>query len=260
MGACTANRVLYQHADSLGGQEDLYVVREDGSNRAVLANSVDDEIACGVTTDRRIVFTRITPNGGDIYIVNEDGTGAVALRSSSADEECFGVTGHNMVIFGITRTVTNHDIYSLSANAVSTDPAITLSATTFGELSMAIGWDDRILYAKQDVAQAVDGHRYSFYSVADDGTQPAHVVRVLEEPSYVGQRSTGLYCCKERIEKGTSGRLAGALNGESLPPGRPSQGRFLPSKDREARQTRLRLVEPPKPPHILRCFFRMSEF
>jgi hypothetical protein len=67
--ACTPDRIIYQHADVLGTQYDLYLVREDGSNRAVLANSPDNEAACGVTTDRRIVFTRQTPAGGDIYIV-----------------------------------------------------------------------------------------------------------------------------------------------------------------------------------------------
>jgi len=84
--ACTPNRIIYQHADLPGGQKDLYVVREDGSNRTVLANSADEETACGVTTDRRIVFTRQTANGGDVYIVNEDGTGMAPIRTTSADE------------------------------------------------------------------------------------------------------------------------------------------------------------------------------
>src|SRR5690242_8482048 len=126
---CTPDRVIYQHADVLGGQKDLYVVREDGSNRTVLANSADEETACGVTTDRRIVFTRQTANGGDVYMVNEDGTGLAPIRTTSADEVCFGVTGNNMVIFGVTVSVANHDLYSISINAAPTDAPITLSAT-----------------------------------------------------------------------------------------------------------------------------------
>ena len=120
--ACTPNRIIYQHADLLGGQHDLYVVREDGSNRAVLANSPDEETACGVTTDRRIVFTRQTANGGDIYVVNENGTGLAPVRTTSADEACFGVTGNNMVIFGVTVSVVNHDLYSISVNAAPRTP------------------------------------------------------------------------------------------------------------------------------------------
>jgi hypothetical protein len=183
--ACTPNRILYQHADLLGGQKDLYVVREDGSNRTVLANSADEETACGVTTDRRIVFTRQTANGGDVYIVNEDGTGLAPLRTTSADEACFGVTGNNMVILGVTVSVVNHDLYSISINAAPTDAPITLSATPLDEPPMAIGWDNRIVYAKQDVEVAIDGHRYSYNSIDDDGSQPAHVVGVFEEPRYV---------------------------------------------------------------------------
>jgi hypothetical protein len=52
-------------------------------------------------------------------------------------------------------------------------------------LPVAIGLDNRILYAKQEVTIPIEGHRYSFYSVADDGTQPGHVVGVLEEPTFV---------------------------------------------------------------------------
>lgn len=179
MSACTPSRIIYQHADALGGQKDLYVVREDGSNRAALAQSPDEETACGVTTDRRIVFTRQTPNGGDIYVVSEDGTGMNPVRITPADEACFGVTGNNMVIFGVTVSVTNHDLYSIAVNAAPTDTPTTLSATPLDELPMAIGWDNRVVYAKQDVEVAVDGHRYSYNSINDDGSQPAHLVGVF---------------------------------------------------------------------------------
>ena len=183
--ACTPDRIIYQHADVLGAQYDLYVVREDGSHRAVLASSPDTESACGVTTDRRIVFTRQTSAGGDLYIVNEDGTGLAPLRTTMDDETCFGVTGHNMVVYGVTLTQLNHDLYSVSANARPTDPSIPLSVSSLDDLPVAIGWDDRILYAKQEVTVPVDGHRYSFYSVNDDGTQPGRVVGVFEEPKYI---------------------------------------------------------------------------
>ncbi len=185
IGACTPDRVIYQHADVLGGQKDLFVVREDGSNRAVLANSPDEETACGVTTDRRIVFTRQTATGGDIYVVGEDGTGLVAVRATPNDEACFGVTGNNMVIYGVTVSELNHDLYSISVNAASGESPIALSATPLDELPMAIGWDNRIVYAKQDLQVPVDGHRYSYNSINDDGSAAAHMVGVFLEPRYV---------------------------------------------------------------------------
>lgn len=185
IGACTPDRIIYQHADVLGTQYDLYLVREDGSNRAVLANSPDNESACGVTTDRRIVFTRQTPADGDIYIVNEDGTGLVPLRTTVDDETCFGVTGRNMVVYGVTLTPLNHDLYSVSANATPTDISIPLSVSSLDNLPVAIGWDDRIVFAKQESRSRSTGHRYSFYSVNDDGTEPGHVVGVFEEPRYI---------------------------------------------------------------------------
>jgi hypothetical protein len=101
------------------------------------------------------------------------------------DETCFGVTGHNMVVYGVTLTQLNHDLYSVSANATPSDPPIPLSVSAFDDLAVAIGWDDRIVFAKQEVAVPIDGHRYSFYSVNDDGTEPGHVVGVFEEPRYI---------------------------------------------------------------------------
>jgi hypothetical protein len=97
------SRIVYHVTDPATNKNNLFVIREDGSHNAVLTNSPDDETFCGVTTDRRIVFTRQTPTGGDIYIVNEDGTGLMPLRATPDDEICFGVTGNNMVIFAIAR-------------------------------------------------------------------------------------------------------------------------------------------------------------
>src|SRR5689334_20143752 len=90
MTGCGPSRIVYQHADTLGGQKDVWVIREDGTQGAVVANSQDDEQACGITTDRRIVFTRQTPAGGDLYVINEDGTGLTPLRTTPDDEACFG--------------------------------------------------------------------------------------------------------------------------------------------------------------------------
>ena len=51
------------------------------------------------------------------------------VQVTPADEACFGVTGNNMVIFGVTISVTNHDLYSIAVNAAPTDTPITISAT-----------------------------------------------------------------------------------------------------------------------------------
>lgn len=185
LAACTPDRIVYHHADVLGGQKDVVVIREDGSNKAVVASSLDEEVACGVTTDGRLVFTRYTANGGDLYVVREDGSGLTPLRVTADDESCFGVTGNNMVIFGVTVTEINHDLYSVSVNAAPSDSPMTLSATAVDELPMAIGWDNRVVYAKQDVVTPIDGHRYSYNSVNDDGSLPSHVVGVFEEPRFV---------------------------------------------------------------------------
>ena len=117
----------------------------------MLANSPDEEAACGVTTDRRIVFTRQTLTGGDIYIVNEDGSGLKSLRATEDDEVCFGVTGNDVVIFAINRPpvnlLPNHDLYSVSANSAPTVTPITLAASPADELPVATGWDNRVMYA-----------------------------------------------------------------------------------------------------------------
>lgn len=193
-GCSQASRIVYQVREPgyYPSQADLFVIREDGSNDAVLANSPDDEGACGVTTDRRIVFNRRTPTGGDIYVVNEDGAGLRPLRATPADEICVGVTDNDMVIFAIQASPPSfhHDLYSVSANSALTTVPITLSASSGDTLPVAIGWDNRVIFAKQELftpaeTAPVHGHRYSFYSIGDDGMNLAPVVGVFLEPTFV---------------------------------------------------------------------------
>ena len=172
------SRIVYRVPDFSSGKNDLFVIREDGTHDAVLANSGDDQSACGVTTDRRVVFTRQAPTGGRIYIVSEDGSGSSPLRATADDETCFGVTGNDMVIFGINRPpvnlVPNHDLYSISANSSPTATPIALAASSADELPVAISWDNRVIFARREAQ--VNGHWFSFYSIGNDGANMAPLV------------------------------------------------------------------------------------
>jgi hypothetical protein len=183
------SRIVYRVPDSSSGKNDLFVIREDGTHDAVLANSGDDQAACGVTTDRRVVFTRQAPTGGRIYIVSEDGSGSRPLRATADDETCFGVTGNDMVIFGINlppvNLVPNHDLYSISANSSATP--IALAASAADELPVAISWDNRVIFARREAQ--VNGHWFSFYSIGDDGANMAPLVGVFEQPTFVAVSS-----------------------------------------------------------------------
>ena len=181
------SRIVYRVPDFSSGKNDLFVIREDGTHDAVLANSGDDQSACGVTTDRRVVFTRQAPTGGRIYIVSEDGNGSSPLRATADDETCFGVTGNDMVIFGINRPpvnlVPNHDLYSISANSSPTATPIALAASSADELPVAISWDNRVIFARREAQ--VNGHWFSFYSIGNDGANMAPLVGVFEQPTFV---------------------------------------------------------------------------
>ena len=72
----------------VGGQFDLFLVREDGSGVMPLATSVGDEFFVGATGGRVIFSRTVGGTQDDLYSINADGTGLVPL-ATAADNESF---------------------------------------------------------------------------------------------------------------------------------------------------------------------------
>jgi len=177
IAGCGPSRIVYEHRDVLGGQRDLYLVREDGANRVVLAASPDDETACGVTSDRRIVFNRKTSGYlGQIWLVKEDGTGLELSRDIGGP--CFGVTGNDRVI-----AVDAPSIVSFPADPHKAGGGVLFRpGSGASAMPVAIARDNHVVVNEENRAQAL----HTLWSVSDDGTKRFSLAQVqgvgLESP------------------------------------------------------------------------------
>ena len=137
-GITSDNRVIFSEYVSYqqgSNSLNIYSVKTDGSNQAIVANNPPfNEEFCLITSDNRILFTEKSThviNGqyetfGDIYSVNADGSDRLLLNPGPRhyNDICRGFTADNRVVF--TRTIVpNYDsegvdeIYSVIADGKS---------------------------------------------------------------------------------------------------------------------------------------------
>jgi hypothetical protein len=90
--SCVTGQTVVISRRAGGTQGDLYAVSEFGGALTPLANSTDDEIFQGITSDGRVVFIRETGSQSDVYSIKLDGTGLVAL-ANTATREALGGNG-----------------------------------------------------------------------------------------------------------------------------------------------------------------------
>ena len=83
-------RIIFQVDAGGGSAQDIYTMRNDGSQSPLLAGATDDRDATFSPDGRRIAFRR---NGGgadtDIFVANSDGTNPVNLTTDIADAARF---------------------------------------------------------------------------------------------------------------------------------------------------------------------------
>jgi Tol biopolymer transport system component len=90
--SCVTGQTVVISRRAGGTQGDLYAVNEFGGALTPLANSTDDEIFQGITSDGRVVFIRETGSQADVYSIKLDGSGLVAL-ANTATREVLGGNG-----------------------------------------------------------------------------------------------------------------------------------------------------------------------
>ncbi len=168
IAGCTPQKaylVYVQKADYLA-QEDIYLyqipVPPNSSTVVPLATSPDPELPCGATSDGRIVYTRVTAQGGDIYAVKADGSGSTAIITTPKDERCKYVTSNGQVIYQVrSGTLAGDDIWTVTVGAgviyanysLADDPQI-------DEHFLAMAPDQSVIFAR---APGVQGG-YDLYS------------------------------------------------------------------------------------------------
>lgn len=157
--------VVYRN---IGGQTDILVMREDGTDFVTLADSVDPESMNGFAGDR-IVFSRHTGGGTDIYSILPDGSDLVPLATDSAEERFGGIAGNGSLVVFDRRaglTAATDDIYVIGVDGSG---LIALATSADDEEFRGVATSDsgeRIIY-KRTVSTQDD-----LYSVNLDGSDP----------------------------------------------------------------------------------------
>lgn len=197
LSSCTTQRVIYYTWSFNGSriQADMFLVKEDGTGFVALANSPDDEYPCGITSDKRVVFTRMSQDAhGSIYVINADGTGLQTLQSTGENNLCFGVSGDDQVIF--TRSAyfgpnQRRDIYSVNADGSNQTNPNLLASTYADEFPLAITSNNRVVYARQDRAAIQDKPGYSIFSIPAAGGVATPIIGSLEGRTFAGVTPKG---------------------------------------------------------------------
>lgn len=152
--------------ETVGSQEDLLKMREDGNEFAVVADSVDDE-HFNAFAGESIVFRRFTADGGDIYRVMPDGSGLEAV-AASPQPESFGALagGGALVVFDrqVGGTAATDDVFVTGLDGTAEVP---LAASADDEEFVAVvpyAGTERIVYSRTISVQD------DVYAVALDGS------------------------------------------------------------------------------------------
>lgn len=145
---------------TVGGQRDLYFVREDGSGFVTLADTVESETFQGLA-GQRLVYTA----DGNIYSILPDGNDRLALAGQPEGETFGGIAG-DLVFFqrqaGLTAAT--DDLYVIGADGTG---LTLLAGTSDDEEYVGFSTDgqgDRVIYRR------TVGGQDDIYSVRTDGS------------------------------------------------------------------------------------------
>src|SRR5262245_42878435 len=162
---CTTPRITYYQVKDTGvpPQADIYSVKEDGSDLVALATSPDAEYPCGVTSDKRVVFTRVATTGQlSVYIVNGDGTNLQPLATAAGANVCFGVSGDDRIIYTHATVFVAgavRDIFSVKPDGG--DVKNLANSVAHDEFPFAITSNNRVIFGRQDFAPFQENPGYS---------------------------------------------------------------------------------------------------
>ena len=144
------------------GKNDLYLVKEDGSGRVVLAETADNEIFSAIAPGERIVYQRVVGGQLDLYSVNSGGTDLRSLATTTYDEIFSAITASGRVIYRRDGVGTGRDLWSVGADGTNTQ---VLASSAKHEDFVALTASGKVIY---NVAQW-DGTS-DLYIVNADGT------------------------------------------------------------------------------------------
>lgn len=168
--SCVTGQTVVISRRAGGTQGDLYAVSEFGGALRPLANSTDDEIFQGITSDGRVVFLRETGSQSDVYSIKLDGTGLVALANTATRELLGGngVPGAGFTPTGkviISREQTSGIPRVSDLYLINPDGSGEIRLTTTGGKYNGATTAGRIVFSTASAAIKTD-----LFSVKEDGT------------------------------------------------------------------------------------------
>lgn len=155
--------VYARHAG--GAQDDLHLIKEDGSEFVTLADSTDGEYFRTLTPDGKIIYERGLGVTADVYIVNADGTDSILLADDGdirADIPTVTSTGRVL----LTRFSDLHSVNTDGTGLVS-----------FGGSAGTEGFDGftpggQVIYHRFDTSQS---DNYALYRCDADGNNEIQI-------------------------------------------------------------------------------------
>jgi Tol biopolymer transport system component len=149
----------------VGGQLDLYLIKEDGSGEQALVTARGDKTFLGVSNGKLLfdwtIITDSSERQRHLYSINADGSGITALANGSNDERFQKLTADGRVVF--SRFVGNQlDLFSVKIDGTGLVPLANSADYEFFQLVTA---DGRVVFLL-----APGGGRFELYSIKADGT------------------------------------------------------------------------------------------
>lgn len=147
--------------DAGGLQDDLFVIKEDGTDLQTIAATTDSERYCGLTPDNKIIFVRFGVSNRTIYQIGADGTGLIPVYEvdNTAGLTCEGVSPDGHVIFSQKINPSTHELFSIKPDGSG---LVSIAQNASSQPVNAITRDNHVIYRTSDFQ--------SFLSVKTDGT------------------------------------------------------------------------------------------
>lgn len=163
------------------GQDDLYLINDDGSGLTTIASTSRNERFVAFAGDERVLFARQRNRQTDLYSVRLDGSNEVALAATTDNETPEFVTSEGVVIFS-REAATSIDLYAINADGTG---AATLANGPDDEHFAALTPGGRVIY-EVDV-----GAQRDVYSVNLDGSTPVALADSADYEDYAGMTPDG---------------------------------------------------------------------
>jgi Tol biopolymer transport system component len=166
---------------NVAGQDDLYLINDDGSGLTTIAATTGHERFIAITPTGRVIFSRMRSGRSDLYSVRLDGTDEVELAVFSDSESPDFVTDTGVLIFS-SEWAGSYDLYAINADGTG---FVILADGPENEWFAALTSDGRVVYEHEN------GGQRDLYSVNLDGSDRIALSVTPDHEEYAGVTPDG---------------------------------------------------------------------